>query len=108
MARAVFGPSSTTDSLPELVRIGARYRPMHTGGGLICMGRLRPEVRPPRQLPEVRGWLIREITTQTTRGDRPPNTKTSMVDDFYAGALRGFPRNPFETARTDSLPGVEL
>ncbi len=36
--------------LPEMVRVGARYRPMQDGGGRCSPGRIRPENRPQQSL----------------------------------------------------------
>jgi len=64
--------------LPEIVQVGAKYRPFADGGGLCSLGRWLPHLRGPRRATNVREAVVIEVG------------RLHLPSKLKAAALRGF------------------
>jgi len=91
--RSLLGWRQPTDRLfPQPVRVGGRYRPLQSGGGLQCPGRFDPNHRPPARLRFLTKTLIEELVRPYYRPEEPTNRR-SLIDDYQRGAKLGFTVN---------------
>jgi hypothetical protein len=91
--RAVFGDRRPKDRHhPVPVRVGARYRPLQTGGGLLCPGRQEPRHRAKPNLTGIYNLVKAEIGMAYIDNYFNPESTgtTTLISALRAGALTGF------------------
>ena len=106
--RALLGWETENDRLHPLpVRVGARYRPIQTGGGLQCLGRHNPDHRSQPRLRHLRHVLVVELVRPYYRPDAP-DRRCTLLDDFQHSARMGRTRKGHCPFPEDQLTRTRL
>jgi len=90
--RAFFGQRHPADTRhPVPVRVGGRFRPIQTGGGLLCPGRREPQHRLPPKLPGIYGIVKDFVGRSFPDPEAGPGGGTeTLIGCLRRATLRGF------------------